>query len=208
MKTGKIKRYFKGKPAFKEFILNVMIHPVKTRPRFWMRLFMPFYIKRGRGSVIYRSVRKDIAPFNKFSIGKNSVIEDFSIVNNLVGDVKIGDYTRIGLGNVVIGPVKIGDHVNLAQNITLSGIDHNFRDVSRRIDQQGVSTSQIVIEDDVWIGANSVVTKGIKIGRHSVVAACSLVNRDVPPYSVVAGNPARVIRCYDKTTKSWEKVTG
>jgi len=91
---------------------------------------MPFYIKRGGGSVIYRSVRKDIAPFNKFSIGKNSVIEDFSIVNNLVGDVRIGDHTRIGLGNVVIGPVKIGDHVNLAQNITLSGIDHNFRDVS------------------------------------------------------------------------------
>jgi len=77
-----------------------------------------------------------------------------------------------------------------------------------RIDQQGVTTSEIVIEDDVWIGANSVITKGIKIGRHSVVAACSLVNRDVPPYSVVAGNPARVIRSYDKTTKSWEKVSG
>jgi len=208
MKTGKLKRYFKSKPAFKGFILNAMIHPVKTRPRFWVRLLMPFYIKRGRGSVIYRSVRKDIAPFNKFSIGKNSVIEDFSIVNNLVGDVRIGDHTRIGLGNVVIGPVKIGDHVNLAQNITLSGIDHNFRDVAKRIDQQGVTTSEIVIEDDVWIGANSVITKGIKIGRHSVVAACSLVNRDVPPYSVVAGNPARVIRSYDKTTKSWEKVSG
>lgn len=156
----RLKLKIKSNAKLKRIVLNMIVHPVKSRPRFWIRLFLPFYLKRGRGSVIYGSSRKDIAPFNKFSLGKCSVIEDYSTVNNLVGDITIGDYTRVGIGNVIIGPVHIGNHVNLAQNITLSGIDHNYKDVTLSIDEQGVSSSQIYIEDYVWIGANSVITKG------------------------------------------------
>ena len=63
-----------------------------------------------------------------------------------------------------------------------------------RIDAQGVNTSEIVIDDDVWIGANAVITAGVHIGRHSVVAAGAVVTKDVPEYSVVGGVPAKVIR--------------
>ena len=104
----------------------------------------------------------------------------------------IGDHTRIGLHSTVIGPVTIGNHVNLAQGITISALNHNFADPSLPIDAQGVSTSQIVIEDDVWIGANAVVLPGVRIGRHSVVAAGAVVTRDVPSGSLVAGVPATV----------------
>lgn len=205
MGAEKLKEYIKRNPKVKRLVLNIITHPVKSRPRFWIRLFLPFYIKRGKGSVIYRSSRKDIAPFNEFSLGKYSIIEDFSTVNNFVGDITIGDYTRVGIGSVIIGPVHIGNHVNLAQNITLSGLDHNFKDVTLRIDEQGVCTSQIFIDDDVWVGANSVITKGVKIGRHSIIAACSLVNKDVPPFCIVAGNPARIIKIYNETSMTWEK---
>jgi acetyltransferase-like isoleucine patch superfamily enzyme len=57
-----------------------------------------------------------------------------------------------------------------------------------------VSTKPVVISDDVWIGANATITPGVTIGRHSVVAAGSVVTHDVPPYTIVAGVPARIIK--------------
>ncbi|HCV15091.1 MAG TPA: acetyltransferase [Rikenellaceae bacterium] len=200
-----IKDRVKSNPRLKELVLNLMVHPVKTRPRVWLRLFMRFYTSRGKGSVIYRSVRKDLVPFNRFIIGDRSVIEDFSIVNNMVGDVVIGRESRAGLGNVIIGPVSIGNNVIIAQGVVLSGLDHNYKECNITISKQGVSTSLINIEDDVWIGANAVITKGVTIGKHSIIAACSLVNKDVPPFSIVAGNPAKVIKQYNHSSGEWER---
>ena len=65
--------------------------------------------------------------------------------------------------------------------------------------------NRTVVADDVWIGGNSVIIQGLKIGTHSIIASGSVVTRDVPPYSVVAGNPARVIKQYNFETHQWEK---
>lgn len=205
METMTLKQRIKQHPALKQIIHRFIMHPVKTRPNWWIRLFYFTYLKCGKGSIIYRSVRKDLPPFNRFSLGRYSVIEDFCCLNNAVGDIIIGDYSRIGLGNTIIGPVSIGDHVNLAQNITVSGLNHNFQNVEKLIDEQGVSTQPIIIEDDVWIGANSVILSGVTLGRHCIVAAGSVVTRSIPPYSVCAGSPAKVIKSYDFETKEWEK---
>ncbi len=75
------------------------------------------------------------------------------------------------------------------------------------IDEQGVSMSPVIIDDDVWVGANSVILAGSKIGKHSVVAAGSVVNTVIPPYSVCAGVPAKVIKSYDFNDKVWKSVT-
>ena len=192
-----IKEKLKTKQGLKSFILNLLVHPVKTRPRGWLRLFQPFYIKRGRRSVIYSNIRKDIVPFNSFELGEKSVIESFSTINNMVGAITIGSRSRIGLGNTIIGPVKIGNNVNLAQNIIISGLNHNYSDPDKTIISQGVNTSEVIIEDDVWIGANSVILAGITIGKHSVIGAGSVVIRDVPPYSIVVGNPGKIIKQYN-----------
>lgn len=202
-----IKEKIKQNPSIKHWVLHALIHPVKTRPRRWLRLFQCFYMKRGRGSVIYRSVRRDIVPFNPFSLGMRSVIEDFSTINNAVGGVYIGDRSRVGLGNTIIGPVRIGNDVNLAQGITISGLNHNYEQVAATISAQGVSTAEVVIADDVWIGANAVILPGIRIGTHSVVAAGSVVTKNVPDYAVVVGNPARLVRCYNRETDQWERVS-
>lgn len=194
----------KQNPALKSRVLNFIVHPIKTRPQWWIRLFMFAYIKKGKKSVIYRSVRKDLVPFNPFVLGNYSVIEDFSCINNAVGGVCIGHHTRIGLHNTIIGPVTIGNNVNLAQGVTLSALNHNYTDVDRTISSQGVSISAITIEDDVWIAANSVITAGITIGCHSVIAAGSVVTKSVPPYSLVAGTPARIIKQYDFGEKAWK----
>ena len=64
----------------------------------------------------------------------------------------------------------------------------------------------IKIENDVWIGANSVVLPGVQIGNHSVIGAGSIITKDIPPYSVAVGNPARIVKRYDTDLKEWVNV--
>lgn len=184
----------KNNPKLKKFIDWVIMNQVETRPRWFIRLLAPLYQHRGKRSVIHRSARMDTPPYRIFSLGNYSVIESFACINNAVGDVIIGDHTRIGLHNTIIGPVEIGNHVNLAQGITVTALNHNFSDTSKRIDEQGVSTNPVTIEDDVWVGANAVILPGVTIGEHCVVAAGAVVTKDVPPHSLVAGVPAKVIK--------------
>lgn len=202
----KIKEKLKSNPRLKLLVLDLIVHPIKTRPRWWIRLFQFIYLKKDTGSIIYRNVRKDIVPFNAFILGKKSVVESFSTVNNMVGDIIIGSNSRIGLCNTIIGPVTIGDNVNLAQNITISGLNHNYQDPDKTIISQGVTTSPIAIEDDVWIGANSVILAGTRIGKHSVIGAGCIVHQNIPPYSIAVGNPSKIIKQYNPHTQEWENT--
>ena len=180
----------------------------EARPRLWVRSILnPFFHKKGKHSVIRHSARMDVVPFNQFMLGNHSFVEDFSTINNGVGNVIIGDHSIVGLGTVIIGPVTIGNHVLMAQHIVASGLNHGYDDVSLPISQQPVTTSPIIIEDECWIGANAVITSGVIIGKHSVVAGGAVVTKNVPPFSVVAGNPARVIKQYDFDRKEWTRVT-
>ena len=194
MDNESVRAKFKNNPKFKKFIDWVIMNQVETRPRWFMRLLAPLYQHRGKHSVIHRSARMDTPPYRLFSLGNYSVIESFACINNAVGDVIIGDHTRVGLHNTIIGPVDIGNHVNLAQGITVTALNHNFSDTNKRIDEQGVSTNPVTIEDDVWVGANAVILPGVTIGEHCVVAAGAVVTKDVPPHSLVAGVPAKVIK--------------
>lgn len=206
MDKDKLETIIKQNPFFKKLVLNFIMHPVKTRPQWWIRLFQPFYLKCGKGSVIYRSVRKDLPPFNKFQLGKYSIIEDYSCLNNAVGDIIIGDYCRIGLSNTVIGPIKIGNRVNISQNVVLIGLNHNYQDVTKGIIEQGVTTSPIVIGDDTIIGANAIIIPGVTIGKHCFIGAGCVVTKDIPDYSVTVGNPAKIIKQYSFETNQWERI--
>ena len=194
MDNEKVRNKLKNNPKWKKFIDWVIMNQVETRPRWFVRLLAPIYQHRGKHSVIHRSARMDTPPYRIFSLGDYSVIESFACINNAVGDVMIGNHTRIGLHNTIIGPVEIGSHVNLAQGITVTALNHNFDDTQKRIDEQCVSTIPVTIEDDVWIGANAVILPGVTIGNHCVVAAGAVVTKDVPPHSLVAGVPAKVIK--------------
>ena len=182
----------KERPQLKHWIDWLIMNQRDARPRWYIRLLAPLYQHRGRCSKIYPSVRLDTPPYRRFSLGSHSVVESFSCINNAVGDVIIGDHTRIGLHNTIIGPVTIGSHVNLAQGITITALNHNFDDPSKRIDEQGISTVPVILGDDIWIGANAVILPGVTIGSHSVIAAGAVVTKDVPPHSLALGVPAVV----------------
>jgi len=181
-------------PTMKRWLDWLIMNQRDARPRWYVRLLAPLYQHRGRGSKIYCSVRMDTPPYRRFWLGKRSVVESYCCINNAVGDVTIGDNTRIGIHSTIIGPVCIGHHVNLAQGIVVTALNHQFGNTALRVDQQGISTKPVVIGDDVWIGANSVILPGVTIGSHCVVAAGAVVTKDVPSNTVVGGIPAKVLK--------------
>ena len=197
----------KADPRLKALTLYMLMPKNQPRPRWWVRNFMnPFYHKKGENAIYRTNARLDVLPFNSFSVGENSVIEDYAVINNGMGHVHIGDNTFVGLYDVVIGPITIGNNVIIAQHVVLSGLNHGYENVSMPIKDQPCITAEIIIEDECWIGANAVVTAGVKIGKHAVVAAGSIVTKDVPPYSIVGGNPAKLLKQYNFESATWERV--
>ena len=196
----------KQSPSLKQLVHWCLIPTHQARPRLWVKWFVnPFFHKKGKGVTICRRTRMDVLPFQEFTMGDYSTVEDFATVNNGVGPVHIGNNTRIGIGNTVIGPVTIGNNVILAQNIVMSGLNHNYTNINIPIYKQGETVGTIIIEDDCWIGANAVITAGVTVGKHSVVAGGAVVTKNIPPYSVAVGNPARVIKQYNPVSGFWEK---
>ena len=197
----------KSSPFLKAVAHRLLIPANDFRPRLWVRLFVnPFKHKRGKASIIRSSNRMDVFPFNNFELGKKSIIEQFSTINNGVGDVIIGNKTIIGIGCTIIGPVLIGDNVMLAQNIVISGLNHGYEMIDIPPSEQKAITKQIIIQDNVWIGANCVVTAGVNIGKHSIIGAGSIVTKSVPDYCVALGNPAKIIKKYNFENSLWERV--
>lgn len=203
-----LKEHFKSNQRLKDLAHFLLKPRGEYRPRWWVRLFLnPFRHTRRSGSIVRRSVRKDLFPYNNFYLGTKSLVEDFATLNNAVGDIHIGERSLIGIGCVLIGPVFVDDDVMLAQNVVVSGLNHNYENVQLPISKQSYSTRPIHIGAESWIGANSVITAGVQIGKHCVVAAGSVVTKNVPPYSVVGGNPAKILKQYNHDSGEWEKIT-
>ena len=109
--------------------------------------------------------------------------------------ISLGDYSGIGYKCVVQGNVSIGTHVMMGPEVYIYTQNHSFDRIDIAMDQQGFAEEKpVVIGDDVWIGSRVTILPGVTIGNGSVIGAAAVVTKDVPAYSVVAGNPARVIR--------------
>lgn len=127
-----------------------------------------------------------------------------------LGENRIGAHTIIqGTGKIswgrgsfcgafcVIGAndqIHIGEHVMIAHAVSIRDTDHAYSDTTIPMSQQGILTAPIVIEDDVWIGHGATILKGIRIGKGAIIAAGAVVTKDVPPYAIVGGVPAKLIR--------------
>ncbi|OHX64242.1 acyltransferase [Flammeovirga pacifica] len=200
-----LKNALQDNPVLKKFIHGLIVH--QYQPRLWVKLLWnPFVHKVAWSSVIRNGSRKDIFPFNKFEVGNKTIIESFATVNNAVGDVVIGEGCVIGIGDTLIGPVTIEDKVILAQNIVMSGLNHNYEDVSKPIVDQGVSVAPILIKSNSWIGANSTIVAGVTIGKHCIIGGGSVVTKSIPDYHIAIGNPARLVKKYNFETQQWEKI--
>ena len=137
--------------------------------------------------------------------GSKIVIEDHVVVDSFVkikpaggmGDVRIGSHTIINSGTVIYtgNGIDIGSYVAMAANCTLAPVNHEYRSREQRIVDQRFMPSRggIIIEDDVWIGAGTVILDGAVLRVGCVVGAASLVRGELPAYSINFGNPAKTV---------------
>ena len=130
------------------------------------------------------------------------------------GKVEIGDGTDIGQSSRMDceGHIRIGKEVLTGPNVYITDLNHEYRDVTRSVMKQGIhfvpvnGRPNIDIGDGSWIGRNVVIVGNVLIGKHCVIGANTVVTKDIPDYSVVAGSPARIIKRYNQETQMWEKT--
>lgn len=134
----------------------------------------------------------------KAKIGKDSKIHPTVILRQ--GErIEIGSHCLLNHNNVLqagkeFGRIKIGNYVHTGANVMMFAFNHSIDDLEIPSKLQDYYDADINIADDVWIGAGTVIVAGVTIGKGCVIGSNSVVTRDIPPYSIAAGVPAKVIR--------------
>jgi acetyltransferase-like isoleucine patch superfamily enzyme len=123
------------------------------------------------------------------SIGRHAELHPQSGFINIGSDCSVHNFVMM----YGAGGITVHDDCRIATGVVIVAFNHQFADITRPIRTQSITTRGVVVEPDVWIGARAILLDGVTVGRGSVVGAGSVVTRDVPEYSIVAGNPARVI---------------
>lgn len=145
---------------------------------------------------------------NNITIGNHTHIKGELLVYPETGKITIGNYCFIGedsklwsaehikIGNNVLISHQVNIHDNNAHPIDFNDRKKHFEQIITvgHKPQPNLNGKEIIIEDDVWIGFNATVLKGVTIGKGAIVAACSVVTKDVPPFTMIAGNPAKIIK--------------
>nr|WP_231723682.1 acyltransferase [Campylobacter iguaniorum] len=134
-----------------------------------------------------------ILGFKNISFGKNvSFAKNSYIYSHDGGELIIGDNFTMNTNSQLgasFGRIVIGNNCAIAPNCVLRASNHTFDKLNLPIIEQGHTYGEIIVEDDVWIASNCVITANIKIGESSIIAAGSVVTKDVGPYSIVGGGP-------------------
>lgn len=186
----------------------------RLRSKAYTVLLSPLFFSIGRYVTICPPFR--YANLSQIELGNYVVIHRDSWVQ-VVGSggadrsprLILKDNVSIGMGATISAAKKIifEEGVFSARNIYVSDHGHEFRDVSIPVRSQGIGNiAEVRIGKNTWLGQNCVILPGVTIGKHCVIGANSVVNRDIPDYAVAAGAPARIIRLYNKETEVWELI--
>jgi len=189
----------------------------------WRGIYRRIGIKKC-GKVLFIGKKVKIRHKKAIELGNGVSLEDYVYLDGLskgglkIGDnVKIGSYTiiacsgslkHLGIGIEIgdnsgvgdhcffgaAGGIKIGNNVIMGQNIRFHSEGHNFDKLDIPIKQQGVTNKGITIGDDCWIGSGAVFLDGVQVGEGCVIGANTLVNKNVPSYSVAVGNPVKIVK--------------
>lgn len=133
-------------------------------------------------------------------LGNRVSILENALLNANQGTIHIGDRSWLGPFSLIYGNggVSIGKDVMIASHCAINTVSHHTDKTSIPMNDQGIYTAPVIIEDDVWLGIGSTVLQGVSIGRGSIIGAGAVVTRDIPPWSVAVGTPAKVIRKRDR----------
>lgn len=153
-------------------------------------------IQIAKNTFVAKTAIIEIRRGGDIEIGESCEILDGVMLLSYGGTIKIGSGCSINPYTIIYGISKttIGNNVLIAGHCMIIPAQHTFKDRNQTIKSQKISSKGIVIEDDVWIAHGCSILDGITIGQGAVIAAGSVVNNDVPPYSVVGGVPAKIIK--------------
>ncbi len=154
-----------------------------------------FFLQRVLFNFIYRKNRL-LLVIRGATLGKNLEVFTSFLLQD-VKNVQIGDNVLIGRNCRFYGGsgIQIGNDVMIGNDVSLISIDHAFADTKKPMNKQGlrIEKKPLIIRNDVLIGDKAVILKKVQIGRGAIVGAGSVVTKDVPPFAIVGGNPAKVI---------------
>ena len=128
--------------------------------------------------------------------GKGTTIRQYAIINTSGGCVTLGKGCELGPFSMIVTKskdVRIGDHVRMGPHVSMTASNRNYMRRDTLIVDQGIREEGITIGNDVWIGTGTVITDGVNIGHGAVIASGAVVAKDVEPYTIVGGVPAKVI---------------
>jgi acetyltransferase-like isoleucine patch superfamily enzyme len=170
-----------------------------------VRLRFANRIRLGRGAYLDHGVYIHACP-NGVEIGPGTLVMHSAVLHVYNfrdlphSGIRIGRDSLIGEYTVIRGQggVTVGDRVYTSPLVQIVAVNHVFDDLTRPFVEQGITAEGIAIEDDVWIGSGAIITDGVRVGKGAVVAAGAVVTKDVPPHTVAAGVPARVVREIDR----------
>lgn len=186
---NKFKLYFSSQRNKRPLLLDKMVSFTSKCVNHALQRF-----KFRRGYFVHRTA--NLNNKNLITIKNRAEINEYVIIKTQENPVVIGEYTQINPFTVIYGGsgVYIGNNVMIAPHCMFAAGDHDFKQIDVPIRFAGnLSRGPITIEDNVWIGANCTITDGVTIGKDSVIAANSVVTKDVSPYDIVGGSPARTI---------------
>ena len=192
------------KKAINEFTIWVsfLVSMIPGRTgRIMRNLIMKFRLKSA-GDNISVGINVNILGSENICMGNDVFIMSNSIMNAINGTIFIGENLSVNRNSTIDasegGTIKIGKNVLIAQNVVIRSADHRYVSLELPINSQGHKPGKIEIEDDCWIGANVVITSDVKIGKQSIIAAGAVVTKNVEPYSIVGGVPAKLIKVRTK----------
>lgn len=169
-----------------------------------------FYLEKGYNTYISKTAQ--LFGVRNMSFGNNCIIGDDSIltVNNRIQNIKqlrIYDNVYIGRNNFISvgGSISIGSYCIFGNNCSIICSDHNFNDPFVPYSLSGATfTKHINIGVNCWLGNNVTIIGNVNIGHGTVIGANTLVTKDIPPFSIVVGNPAYILKKYNTITNKWE----
>ena len=168
----------------------------KTKIKFKNKITLGKTTQIGDNVEINALSKQGVIIGNNFTILRNSIIECTGVISEIGEGLVIGDNVGIAQNCFiqVRGKVVIGNNVILGPGVSLFSENHNFNDLNKQIKDQGVTRIGIEICDGVWIASGATILDGVKIGENSIIAAGAVVINDVPPYSIIGGIPAKVLK--------------
>ncbi len=164
---------------------------------FWKMLIHSMGGNVGKNVKFYGGVRIVGNSRDAIFIGNGvRILRGATISTTPNGKIMIGDRVHIGEGTIIFSglSIKIGNDVIIGPQNVIVDSDHRYQDLSIPMNRQPLSFKEVSIEDDVWISSNCVITKGVTLGKGAVIGAGAVVKKDIPPYCIAVGVPARVIK--------------